>query len=164
MRWWSVAPTAKATIAAIDVAEAQAAPGVLAIVTHANADRLPGADPKDKPEPGDRVLQVLQDDRVLYDDQPVAVVVANTLDRARHAAALVKVTYQGIAQPTVTFDQKSPSLCAGQGQPRHDRFEPRRCRAGAARRSGGHRRHVHHAGRESQPDGDARHHRGVARR
>ena len=41
-------------------------------------------------EPGERVLQLLQDDRVLYNDQPIAVVVADTLENAQHAASLVR--------------------------------------------------------------------------
>jgi xanthine dehydrogenase YagR molybdenum-binding subunit len=47
----------------------------------------------DKHEPNDRVVQGLQDDIVLYHDHPIAVVVADTLERAQHAAALVTAEY-----------------------------------------------------------------------
>src|SRR5436305_12684483 len=51
--------------------------------------RLPGgAKPADS---GDRVVQVLQDDQILYSNQPVAVAIADTFERALHAAARVKV-------------------------------------------------------------------------
>jgi len=40
---------------------------------------------------GDRVVQALQDDRVLYSNQPVAVAIADTFERALHAAGLVRV-------------------------------------------------------------------------
>jgi xanthine dehydrogenase YagR molybdenum-binding subunit len=78
-------------LAAIDTAEAERAPGVLAVITHRNAPRLPGATPK--PGGGDRVLQLLQDDAILYNDQPIAVVVADTLENAQHAASLVRPRY-----------------------------------------------------------------------
>ncbi|HXI54440.1 MAG TPA: xanthine dehydrogenase family protein molybdopterin-binding subunit, partial [Polyangia bacterium] len=55
-----------------------------------NAPHLPGAA---KHQPGERVLQLLQDDLILYNDQPVAVVVADTLERAQHAARLIDVQY-----------------------------------------------------------------------
>ncbi len=79
----SVAP---GRLDSIDTHAAERAPGVLRVITHANAPRLPGA-PGD---PGERVLQLLQDDRVLYNDQPIAVVVADTLENAQHAAGLVR--------------------------------------------------------------------------
>jgi xanthine dehydrogenase YagR molybdenum-binding subunit len=84
----SVAP---GRLDSIDTHDAERAPGVLRVITHANAPRLPGA-PGD---PGERVLQLLQDDRVLYNDQPIAVVVADTLENAQHAAGLVRAAVRG---------------------------------------------------------------------
>jgi xanthine dehydrogenase YagR molybdenum-binding subunit len=77
-------------IADIAVAEAERSPGVFAVLTHKNAPRLKGAREHDQ---GDRVLQLLQDDAVVYNDQPVAVVVADTLENAQQAASLVRVRY-----------------------------------------------------------------------
>ncbi len=37
---------------------------------------------------------VLNTDEIFWNGQPVAVVVADTLDRAEHAASLVKVKYR----------------------------------------------------------------------
>ena len=68
----------------IDAGEAERAPGVIAVITSANAPRLP------QPE---RRLTVLQDDQVFYNNQPVAVVVAQTLEQAHHAVRLVKQRY-----------------------------------------------------------------------
>src|SRR5205085_1554304 len=76
----------------IDTRAAEAAPGVVAVLTHQNAPRFPGV--TDKHEANDRVVQGLQDDVVLYQDQPIAVVVADTLERAQHAAALVTAEYE----------------------------------------------------------------------
>lgn len=83
-------------IAALHIAEAEAAPGVLAVMTHENTrplpwrprDPRPGVDPK----AGER-LHVLQGDAVLFDGQPVAVVIAETEEEARAAADLVRVDY-----------------------------------------------------------------------
>jgi xanthine dehydrogenase YagR molybdenum-binding subunit len=82
-------------IKAIETGAAEAAPGVLAVVTHRNAPKLPKV--TEKQEPNDRVVQGLQDDVVLYHDQPIAVVVADTLERAQHAAGLVTAEYDAAA-------------------------------------------------------------------
>jgi xanthine dehydrogenase YagR molybdenum-binding subunit len=81
----------RGTIAAIDRSAAEAAPGVFTVLTHENAPRLPGADKKASPV--DRVLQLLQDPKVLYADQPVALVIADTLEHAQFAASLVAPRY-----------------------------------------------------------------------
>jgi xanthine dehydrogenase YagR molybdenum-binding subunit len=94
------AAIAKGRIASIDTGAAQKAPGVLAVLTHENAPKLPGAKSKG---PGDRVLQLLQDDGVLYADQPVALVVADTLEHAQLAASLVTPRYIE-TPPVATLD------------------------------------------------------------
>jgi xanthine dehydrogenase YagR molybdenum-binding subunit len=78
---------AKGKIGALDVKAAEKAPGVIAVLTHLNAPKLPGAGKRTSPQ--DRELQILQDDLVRYDGQPIALVVADTLEHARHAAMLV---------------------------------------------------------------------------
>jgi xanthine dehydrogenase YagR molybdenum-binding subunit len=87
---------ARGKVKDIDVAAAEKAPGVLAVLTHRNAPRLP--DRKElsgttDPSVG-RPLQPLRDDVVHHNGQPVAVVVADTFERAMQAAALVRVTYR----------------------------------------------------------------------
>ena len=85
---------AKGRIASIDSAAAERAPGVIAVVTHRNAPRLAYRAHKAvvDPDVGER-LHVLQDDRVSHQGQPIALVVADTLEEASHAATLVRVTY-----------------------------------------------------------------------
>ena len=78
-------------IKSVDGRAAEAAPGVIAVVTHHNAPKFPGV--SGQHEGNDRVVQGLQDDVVLYHDQPIAVVVADTIERAQHAAALVTAEY-----------------------------------------------------------------------
>lgn len=81
---------ARGTLRKLDLAAARAAPGVLAVLAPGSVPAL--AQPPTT-GPQEKVLQLLQDDRILYADQPIAVVVADTLERAQHAAALVRATY-----------------------------------------------------------------------
>jgi xanthine dehydrogenase YagR molybdenum-binding subunit len=79
------------SLAAIDQTEAAKAAGVLAVLTPFNAPKLPKA--KVEP-PSSRHITVLQEPDVWYNGQPIAVVVAETLDRARYAASLLKISYK----------------------------------------------------------------------
>jgi xanthine dehydrogenase YagR molybdenum-binding subunit len=81
----------KGKILTCDVVAAEKSPGVLAVITHLTAPKLPGfAKPR---APNDRLLQVLQDDDVRYFGQPIAVVVADSLEAARRGASLVSAKY-----------------------------------------------------------------------
>ena len=83
---------AKGRIGQIDAARAEASPGVLLVMTHLNAQKLPG-DPMQANPPAERALTLLQDALVRYNGEPVAVVVAETIEQAQHAAQLVAITY-----------------------------------------------------------------------
>ncbi|MFF5372757.1 xanthine dehydrogenase family protein molybdopterin-binding subunit [Streptomyces sp. NPDC013187] len=94
-------------ITGIDTRDAEAQPGVLKVITHRNAPRLAyGDNPAGIPFPGQR-LHVFQDDAVRFFGQPVAVVVATTLEAAQHAADLVKVSYDA-EQPSTDL-ARSPA-------------------------------------------------------
>jgi xanthine dehydrogenase YagR molybdenum-binding subunit len=98
---------AKGRIASIEISDAQRATGVIAVLTHRNAPKLPYRAHKAlvDPEVGER-LHVLQDDRVIHQGQPIALVVAETIEQAAHAANLVRVTYRAEAGATdVTREQ-----------------------------------------------------------
>ncbi|MFB4279636.1 hypothetical protein ACBJ59_30425 [Nonomuraea sp. MTCD27] len=85
------ATVAAGRIRAIDTSAAEAAPGVLTVITHRTAPQL---------ERGPMTLlgpsppAPLQDDRVLHHGQHVAIVVADSAEQARHAATLVRVEYE----------------------------------------------------------------------
>ena len=81
---------AKGSIVSIDTAAAQRVPGVLAILTHQNASKLPPE--KNKPANA-RAVQLLQSNRIFCANQPIAVAVATTLEDAQRAASLVAVHY-----------------------------------------------------------------------
>ena len=83
---------ARGRVTSIDTSVAKKQPGVIAILTHDNAPRVDHK-PKGKQQ-NERVLQLLQDDQVHYSDQPIAVVVADTLERAQHAALALQVKYK----------------------------------------------------------------------
>ena len=92
---------ARGRLASIDTTAAEHAPGVIAVVTYRNAPRLPYREHKGAvdPEVGER-LHVLQDDRITHQGQPIALIVADHLEQARHAAALVRATYASEAATT----------------------------------------------------------------
>ncbi len=81
-------------IEAIDAASVERMPGVVAVISHLNAQRLPYTAHRGAIDPpaGER-LHVLQDAEVRFFGQPVAIVVAETLDHAEHAANTLKITY-----------------------------------------------------------------------
>ena len=86
---------ASGEIAGFDLAAAQAVPGVLAILTPENAPRLPEQPASQSETSGPLVaIPLLQDRLVYYNGQHIAVVVADTLERAQQAAALVRVEYR----------------------------------------------------------------------
>jgi xanthine dehydrogenase YagR molybdenum-binding subunit len=77
----------------IDTAAAAAQPGVHAVISHLNAPRLPYRDNTGSNNPPGQRLRMFQDDQVHFFGQPVAVVVATSLQQAQHAASLVQVRY-----------------------------------------------------------------------
>jgi len=94
-----VLSTAASGTAQVDAAAARRAPGVIAVMTPQNAPRVDSGGTGG----GDRTLMVLQDDVVRYDRQPLAVVVADTFERATDAAAMVRVRYS-LAAAVTQFD------------------------------------------------------------
>ena len=81
---------ASGEITGFDLAAAQAVPGVLAILTPDNAPRLA----QNESSASLIAKPLLQDKLVYYNGQHIAVVVADTLERAQQAAALVRVEYR----------------------------------------------------------------------
>lgn len=98
---------AKGKITAIDIRDAQAAPGVLAVVTHENAPKPkePAAKEERTNSQGIRNEErvPLSDGVVHYAGQYVALVVAKTIEQAQHAAKLVRVTYAP-EEPLLTME------------------------------------------------------------
>ncbi|MET7701045.1 xanthine dehydrogenase family protein molybdopterin-binding subunit [Streptomyces sp. NPDC005485] len=94
-------------IISIDSRAALEHPGVLQVISHRNAPALPYRDNPGSNNPPGRRLRVFQDDRVLFHGQPVAVVVATTLEAAQHGASLVKVRYDA-EEPSTDLHEATP--------------------------------------------------------
>ena len=96
------APIARGRIAAIDTVAAEAAPGVVLVMTHLNAPRMnkPAVFGSSPTAAGPADLPVMQDDRVHWNGQPIAVVLADTQEQADHAASLIVPTYT--TEPSTT--------------------------------------------------------------
>ena len=111
----------KGRIAALDTRAAQKAAGVRAVITHLNAPRLPYRPFDERPEVDPSVgepLRVFQGPEVRFSGQPIAAVVADTLAQARHAAALVGVTYAAQAATTTFEGGRRRAPKAGGGETR----------------------------------------------
>jgi xanthine dehydrogenase YagR molybdenum-binding subunit len=76
--------------------QAEGAPGVLAVITHLNAPKLPYKPlekrPPVDPQAGEQ-LHIFQGPEVLFSGQPVAAVIAETQEQADAAASTILVTY-----------------------------------------------------------------------
>lgn len=91
----------RGTITSMDTKKAQNAPGVLGVFTHQNMPPIPGWDapvggeadgPAPKPKT-EETYRILSSPKILFDGQPIAMVVADSFERATYAASLVKATY-----------------------------------------------------------------------
>jgi len=83
--WMVGSAIARGSVKAIDTRDAEAAPGVLAVVTHKNAGPLGKGQMN--------TAHLLGGPRIEHYDQALAVVVAETLEQARDAAKLVRIDY-----------------------------------------------------------------------
>ena len=88
----AVSSIARGRVAFLDVQAAKAHPGVVEVMTPANKPAL-AQDPDEKTNPFMFRLDLLQNDRVRYAHQPIAVVIAQTLEAATEGAALLSPRY-----------------------------------------------------------------------
>jgi len=108
-------------IATLDAAAANAAPGVVLVMTHENAPRMkpmPLFMSENKAAGGDD-LPIMQDDRVHWNGQPVALVLAETQEQADHAASLIRIDYEAGPATTSVAAAKAKGTQPGtfQGEP-----------------------------------------------
>jgi xanthine dehydrogenase YagR molybdenum-binding subunit len=87
---------------AIHTEAARAFPGVVEVFTHENRRKAAWLDMKwrDQTAPPGHPFRPLHSDRILFDGQPVALVVAESYEAARDAAALIHVDYERDAHTT----------------------------------------------------------------
>ncbi len=110
---------ARGRITTLDTSAAEAAAGVVLVMTHRNAPRM-------QPPPlfltapkaaGGSDLPVMQDDSIHWNGEPIAVVLADTQEQADHAASLIEVAYE--SSPSRTFEEarkhpRTPDSLVGQ--------------------------------------------------
>jgi xanthine dehydrogenase YagR molybdenum-binding subunit len=115
---------AKGRLLTIDTSAAEAAPGVVLVMTHRNAPPLqppPVFMSAPKAAGGDD-LPVMQDDRIRWNGEPIAVILAETQEQADHAKSLIQATY--IEEPAnVDFAQavaKGTTQATFRGEPLHN--------------------------------------------
>jgi xanthine dehydrogenase YagR molybdenum-binding subunit len=91
-----VSTIAAGRIVAIDTTDARALPGVLEIFTHLDRQDVSwwDRDWRDETAPPGHPFRPLHSERILFDGQPIALVVADTFETARDAGALVRVLYE----------------------------------------------------------------------
>jgi len=89
----AIASIARGRVTFLDVEAAKAHPGVVAVMTPANKPPL-ASDPDAKTNPFMFRLDALQNDRVRYAGQSIAVVIATTLEAATEGAALLSPRYE----------------------------------------------------------------------
>jgi xanthine dehydrogenase YagR molybdenum-binding subunit len=110
---------ARGRITTLDTSAAEAAPGVVLVMTYRNAPRM-------QPPPlfltgpkaaGGANLPVMQDDSIHWNGEPVAIVLAETQEQADYAASLIEVAYE--SSPPRTFEEarahpRTPDSLVGQ--------------------------------------------------
>lgn len=112
---------AKGRIASLDTAAAEAASGVILVMTYKNAPRM-------KPMPlfmtaakavGGDNLPIMQDNLIHWNGQPIALVLAETQEQADHAKSLIRVTYETESSITSFAAAKAHGTDPGefQGEP-----------------------------------------------
>ncbi|MCW2951438.1 MAG: aldehyde oxidase and xanthine dehydrogenase molybdopterin binding protein [Conexibacter sp.] len=99
--WIVQSPVAKGEIHSVDGSAALERPGVIAVVSVENAPRLAAVEEAE--------LHVLQSRTISYRGQIVAVVVADSLEAAREAAAHVRVDYRE-QEHHVLLDEHDPAI------------------------------------------------------
>ncbi len=112
----------KGRIATLDTTAAETAPGVVLVMTYRNAPKMKAPPPfmtqAKAAGPDDR--PIMQDDRIGWNGQPIAVILAETQEQADHAKTLIAVTYD--TEPAVTaFGDAKPNAkpASFQGEPLH---------------------------------------------
>src|SRR5687767_8693753 len=92
---------AKGTIKSIDTSEAEKQAGVIKVFTHLNSVKT-----KEKSD----AFTALQSDKIVFNGQPIALVIAETFEQARAASRFVKAAYAEEKHLTDTKKaQPSPS-------------------------------------------------------
>ena len=103
---------AKGRITRLDTSAAMGVKGVTTVLTHENRPHMADRDEdyKDEVAPEGSPFRPLYNDRIMFNGQPIALVVAETSEIARFAASLVRVEYESEAHVTDVFRQRDAAI------------------------------------------------------
>ena len=104
--------TAKGRIARIDRSAALRVKGVLDVLTHENRPAMADNDQayKDDVAPAGSPFRPLYGDRIMFNGQPIALVLAETSEVARFAASLMRAEYETEAHITDVYRQLETAI------------------------------------------------------
>jgi xanthine dehydrogenase YagR molybdenum-binding subunit len=111
---------ASGSITIIDTKAAERAPGVISVITYLNSPKVPGYDYDAGSNPvkgpaGGKGLQIFNGPYIYFSGQPIALVIADTIERGVYAASLVKASYKK-EKPETDFNDAGKSVEALEGQ------------------------------------------------
>jgi len=115
---------AKGRIASIDVSEAMKVGGVIAVLTHKNRPPMADNDKAYKddvaPEKGSP-FRPLYDNKIMFNGQPIALVVAEDSETARFVSSLIRVDYEEEPHVTDLYRKRDDALALEEpAKPRGD--------------------------------------------
>ena len=125
---------ANGRILRIDASRALAVDGVIDVLTHRNRPPMASDDSayKDDVAPEGSPYRPLYDDRIAFSGQPVALVVADAPETARHAAALVRIDYARERHVTDIHRRRDAAVALrSPAKPEENEFAPPRARGNA---------------------------------
>ena len=108
---------AKGEVTGLDTKAAEAVPGVVGIMTHRNLPKLGALVPLAAGGGAGTALLPMRDTRIHFAGQPIALVVADTLENATYAASLVRAQYRVEEANTELEKGKKNAKPFGQPQP-----------------------------------------------
>lgn len=98
---------AKGTIISLDTKNAGYVPGVTSVITYLNCPKVPGyatETQQPKVDASNQPHRIFYDNKIYFNGQPIALVIADTFENATYAASLVKAKYDKQAFST-DFDK-----------------------------------------------------------
>ncbi len=110
-------PVTKGKITDIDITKAMAIPGVVEVISHLNRPKLAWFDLQytDMDAPPGTVFKPLYDENILYNGQPIALVIASDFETARYASTQIIFQYSREAHQTCLEDHLDSSRAAKKG-------------------------------------------------
>lgn len=96
-------PITRGRLTRLDTSAAEAAPGVILVMTHRNMPRLdilPLVSVTNMSAVGASALPIMQDAEIRYNGQMVALVLADTQEQADHATSLIEIDFEAAPAKT----------------------------------------------------------------